>query len=1039
MIINISSLIPAIAFVPYILFTIFGLNQHKREGIRWSFIFYMFAMTVWSFGSFMMHAKTGVLDTLFWNRFMLVGLLGGPITIFHALLDLSGTQQKRYNYLLYIGYCIFGFLLFLNFSGHIVSDAWFENTHFYYDLAPRAPIAFVLCYSFLLFGIYILIKELKKADNPYLMRKLRLPLYGACIMLAGVLANLYEPLGRYPIDLFASTINAFFIFYAIYKYRLVNYSAFVLQAILYFILITVCAFLFYGVLYWIFPSIREVQLEHALLPLFLLGIIAAVVFEPIRTNALTLIEKLYFGKRFTYYKNLGTFLGDLTTIVELENLGETTVDKAINIFSLEWALMLVLDYSTWNYRISSQHGIAINDSFLQEFSLKRNDAFIAMISQHPGPLLRQNSQITVPLQLPGNELYPSIVMPLRFKDRLNGCLVLGRCTEKEYYDQFDIEILDILANQCSVALENAISFERLRRQQKKLQNLNQELSISRNKLEAFFDGITTPISIQDINYNIIMVNYAGARYCGMSYESVIGKKCYSVFFKRNKPCESCMAQDCLYMQIPFRTELNDTITDATFAIHFYPINVPEGSQKIFLEFFQDITQQKQLQKELAQSEKLAGIGSLASGIAHEINNPLTGIIGTAEILKDEVTDYTDLSEYVDDIINYAQNAAEVISELKAYARKENHEIEEVNISEVLETSLKLAARGMQLDAIDIQKDYNDSLSLEANSLELQQVFLNLIINAVQAMEGKGVLTIACKKIQEHAYISIIDTGRGIEKKSVEKIFNPFFTTKDPQQGMGLGLSITHQIVTNMGGRITVKSKPNHGTEFTILLPLTGDEKKRIHFIHATTEQHMEDVFFLQRKILVGEKGYLEETIRRDVDERAFHILAYRGLQPVGTISCITPEMVDNLPIEQHFPLNGEKQGKRCIEIDRLAVIREERGNIVPLGLMSLAYLYAKTENVEKLFLDVFSDEKKYISMYRKLGFHKVGEYQSPLPVTVMTLDYMTDYERTKMRMEQFVKPFMKRLLRFIDFEGQQKDKIVKAAEAIIHRPVSEYK
>ncbi|MGC9313721.1 MAG: GNAT family N-acetyltransferase [Sediminispirochaetaceae bacterium] len=337
---------------------------------------------------------------------------------------------------------------------------------------------------------------------------------------------------------------------------------------------------------------------------------------------------------------------------------------------------------------------------------------------------------------------------------------------------------------------------------------------------------------------------------------------------------------------------------------------------------------------------------------------------------------------------------------------------------------------MQMDHIDIEKRFFDDIVIQADPVELQQVFLNILINAVQAMEGKGSLTITSRISEQQGIISIADTGRGIASQHIDKIFNPFFTTKGPRTGTGLGLSITHQIVAKMGGRILVDSKPNFGTEFTLYFPLSADEVKRIRFVHAATPQQLEDVFYIQRKILVGEKGYLEETIRRSIDEKAFHILAYRGLQPVGTVSCITPEMTGTLPIEDHFKLNGEKDSKRCVEIDRLAVVHEERGSIIPLGLMTLSYLYAKSQNIEKLFLDVFSDEKKYIAMYNKLGFHVLGEYNAPLPVTVMSLDYMTDYEKKKTRMEQFVKPFMKRLVQHLDFEESERETILQAVQKV---------
>jgi N-acetylglutamate synthase-like GNAT family acetyltransferase len=123
-------------------------------------------------------------------------------------------------------------------------------------------------------------------------------------------------------------------------------------------------------------------------------------------------------------------------------------------------------------------------------------------------------------------------------------------------------------------------------------------------------------------------------------------------------------------------------------------------------------------------------------------------------------------------------------------------------------------------------------------------------------------------------------------------------------------------------------------------------------------------------------------------------------------------------------------GKKCVEIDRLAVMKEERGSIVPLGLMTLAYLFARADGAERLFLDVFSDEMKHIGMYRKLGFQIIGEYTAPLPVTVMMLDYRTDYEKNTRAMEHFVKPFMSRLVRRLDFSETERQRILETVESI---------
>jgi signal transduction histidine kinase/predicted GNAT family N-acyltransferase len=1036
-IISFSSLIPAIAFCLYVSFTGFGLARHKQETICWPFILYMACMTIWGFGSFMMHANTALFTPLVWNRFMVAGMLGGPICIVHSVLVLSQLPRRRYRILLGIGYGLYGILLILNFLGYVVTNARFEGGEFRYTLGPGAPVAYALSYPFLLASLFILTRQLYRAHDRFIRRKLRLLVFGAGVMLAGVLANLYQPIGRYPVDLLAASVNAVIIFYAIYRYQLVHYSALVLEAILHFVLGIVSALAFYGIIWLFVPLFRQMPFNIAFLPPLLLAVVAVVIFQPLRRGTLSLFEKLYFGRRMEYLNSLRAFAESMTAIVELDNLGESTVEKIADTFSLEWVLMFVLDYSSRNYRMIAQRGLGDEEQRLRTISLSREAPLVKAVQELETRRIAQPENMS-PIPIPVSSLpplAPSLMLPLRFKDRMNGFLILGRRREKELFNAFDLEALETLAWECSISLENAISFERLKRQQKQLQSLNEELTLSRNKLKAFFDGITTPISIQDINYNIVVTNLAATRYFGKSFEELIGKKCYAVFFQRDRPCSSCMAQDCLHAQIPFSHDLSDEPRNMTFAVHFYPIVVSEEKERIFLEFFQDTTEEKRLLAELIQTEKLASIGALASGIAHEINNPLFAILGTAEIMQEQLDSNSGLHEYVKDIIQYSQNASDVIRELNQYSRREPETIQSVDIAELLETSLKLAQRGLKFDGIQIRKLYDPIPEVRLRRGELQQVFLNLVINAVQATSRGGTITLSCRCTDGTVVIAVQDTGHGIEAKNLDKIFTPFFTTKDPGQGTGLGLSITYRIVNEMGGRIRVESRVGEGTTFTVTIPVTAEGSSRIRFLHAAADDEVEDVFFLQRKILVGEKAYHEESIRRAEDLRAYHILAYKGLQPVGTVSCLTPAMVGLLPIEQHLPQSQLTMNRRCVEIDRLAVQLEERGSIVPLGLMTLAYLFAKSEEAERTLLDVFSDDEKYIHMYRKLGFQAVGEYHDPLPVTVMVMDYQTDYEKKQRRMEHFVKPFMQRLKGYLDFEESERQRFSEQLDRFINAPV----
>jgi len=486
----------------------------------------------------------------------------------------------------------------------------------------------------------------------------------------------------------------------------------------------------------------------------------------------------------------------------------------------------------------------------------------------------------------------------------------------------------------------------------------------------------------------------------------------------------------LHTKLPFSAEKQDDRTQFTFSLNFYSIPTPQGSIGSFIEFFQDVTKQKTLQEELIQTEKLAGIGTLVSGIAHEINNPLGGILGTADLMLPETQDGSVLHEYVSDIIRYAQSAADVIKDLMLYSRKTRTSAEMLNIVAVLENSLKMAMRGIDFGTIVVRKKYDSVREILANSTELQQVFLNLIINAVQAMKSDGILTLSCRQEADDIVVTVQDTGMGIEKGNLDKIFNPFFTTKEAGAGTGLGLSIAHHIITKYGGRILLDSQEGKGTNFTVVLPAALQDKDRLRLIHAKDVRQFDDSFYLQRKVLVGEKGYQEETIRRKSDEFAFHILAYKGLQPIGTVSLHLSEVENHVPLEENFDISRHLDGSLYAEIDRLAVSKEERGSLIPFSIMALAYLYARGRGAKQIFLDVFEDETKLIKMYEKLGFEIIGSYSRPLPCTVMMMDHVSKYEQEVSRMDHFVRPFFSRLMPKIDFSGEDLHYVMKAIEAI---------
>jgi len=227
---------------------------------------------------------------------------------------------------------------------------------------------------------------------------------------------------------------------------------------------------------------------------------------------------------------------------------------------------------------------------------------------------------------------------------------------------------------------------------------------------------------------------------------------------------------------------------------------------------------REQQKLLVQSEKLAGIGTLAAGVAHEINNPLAGIMGMAEAVI-STGSFDKAKKYAGDIIHYAENASRIVRDLQNYAHiAPEGPLEPVNIEDVISGALRLADHSGLMKSIHVNRDKGDITYIMIEPSQMRQVFINLIQNAVQAMEGKGEITISTWMEKDNVYTRIEDTGPGIPPDQIDRVFDPFFTTKKVGEGTGLGLAITMSIVNRFGGTITCESNSGPGAAFTLCFP-----------------------------------------------------------------------------------------------------------------------------------------------------------------------------------------------------------------------------
>ena len=211
---------------------------------------------------------------------------------------------------------------------------------------------------------------------------------------------------------------------------------------------------------------------------------------------------------------------------------------------------------------------------------------------------------------------------------------------------------------------------------------------------------------------------------------------------------------------------------------------------------------------------------MASGVAHEINNPLSGIIGMAEVALEE-EDISKSRSYLMDIMSCAERIAEIVRGLKSYSRAaKKGELGVVDLNEVLEESLKMVRLAIRPASVEVIKKFQPIEKIQANIGEIQQVFTNLITNAFQAMDGNGGrLVLSTRSLKDSVEAKVSDSGNGIPQKYINQIFDPFFTTKNPGEGTGLGLNIVYRIVTKYEGTIDVESKEQVGTTFKIKFPI----------------------------------------------------------------------------------------------------------------------------------------------------------------------------------------------------------------------------
>lgn len=414
---------------------------------------------------------------------------------------------------------------------------------------------------------------------------------------------------------------------------------------------------------------------------------------------------------------------------------------------------------------------------------------------------------------------------------------------------------------------------------KKLDEKVQTLDRERRFLSTIFESIAEGIIVIDKDHRIVEADKAACEEAGKSKEEIIGTLCYQIIFGSNESCRST-GSTCPLDKV-FKT---GEVVKFTHVYHrdgkvrhvnitVSPIKDASGKVIQVVEVFKDMTEEKQLQAQLLQAQKMEAIGILAGGIAHDFNNFLTAILGYTEITMNRFSETDPAYRNLKQVQRASLSAADLTQQLLIFSRKQPMELTTLNINGIIDNFLKMLKRLIG-ENITINTELEPEIwTVKADEGNIEQVIMNLAVNARDAMPEGGRLTIMtenvildeeyCKGIpsaQPGKFVRVMvgDTGAGMDKETIQHIFEPFFSTKGIGKGTGLGLSVVYGIIKEHGGWVDVYSEPGQGSTFKVYLPASS-VKSEVKSSERVDIKDIKDLKGSGERILLVED---EEGVRR---------------------------------------------------------------------------------------------------------------------------------------------------------------------------------
>jgi PAS domain S-box-containing protein len=621
------------------------------------------------------------------------------------------------------------------------------------------------------------------------------------------------PLGLIPLS-FAS---------AIVRYRLMDVEVIVKRGLVY-VAAAAGAVALYAVLLrvvgWIFAG-GSGNTIIAVLSTMVIVLLARRVKDAVQN----VLDRAFYRDRYDYRRALVGFARDLSTDLDLPRLADRLVTRITETLVIDRIALMVADESANAYRAIRAEG------FVGEPPLLRLDSGVGarIRSGHhvalddPAALRRAGSDEIEFWRVQGVHY----LIPCVSKQMGIAVLALGRKERGEPLSSEDMALLSAVAAQVATAIENGRLYQQLKAQAEQVERMRQS---NENILESLDNGL----AVVDADRRVIRWNRALEHVSGIPRREAVGRSLADLLSpsladaietaRRGSPSGAAL------YRVPLTLARGNADTGRLVDVVVVPLQGDgagvgvEGSIVVF----EDVTSRARLEEQLQISDKMASIGLLAAGVAHEVNTPLTGISSYTQMLLDRADPEDPQTKLLEKIERQTFRAAKIVNGLLTLARggQSASERAPVDLNTVVNDVLSLLEHQFRTVNIQVRRDLAAAPPVVfGTEHKLQQVFLNLFINARDAMPRGGWLSVTTRAEGDWATVEVSDTGAGIPTEHLSRIYDPFFTTKALGQGTGLGLSITYGIVGEHDGRITCDSRPGEGTRFTLALPLMAGAQR----------------------------------------------------------------------------------------------------------------------------------------------------------------------------------------------------------------------